>query len=112
MPGPLLASPLSTSLSAMVADLKRGGSVRGHAVHRDSGDVRRRQSVLGIGAGEIDDGVGIGGEPLDRRRTQTDEQRGEGIGRGGSLSGTLGDIWRGLRGKEGEGAEASEAGRS
>ena len=112
MPGPLLASPLSTSLSAMVADLKRGGSVRGHAVHRDSGDVRRRQSVLGIGAGEIDDGVGIGGEPLDRRRTQTDEQRGEGNARGGSLSGTLGDIWRGLRGKEGEGAEASEAGRS
>ncbi|KAF2680232.1 DUF803-domain-containing protein [Lentithecium fluviatile CBS 122367] len=109
IPGPLLASPLSTSLSAMVADLKRSGSVRGHAVHRDNGDVKRRQSVLGIGADEIDEGIG---EPLDRRRTHTDEERVESVGgRGRSLSGTLGDLWRGFRGQgDGDGAADEERG--
>jgi hypothetical protein len=73
-------------------------------VYKDGGDVRRRQSVLGIGVGEIDEGVG---EPLDRRRTQTDEETGERkAGRGRSLSGTLGDMWRGLRG-QGDGEEES-----
>lgn len=103
IPGPLLASPLSTSLSAMVADLKRGGSLRGPPMHRENDDSRRRQSVLGIGAGEVEEVVG---EPLDRRRTTTDEQSSEqqngGSGRGRSLSGTLGDLWRGLRGQQEE----------
>ncbi|KAF2258653.1 DUF803-domain-containing protein [Lojkania enalia] len=97
IPGPLLASPLSTSLSAMVADLKRGGSLRGHSSLRetDSSNIRRRESVLGIGAGEVDgnsDGVG---EPLNRRRTATDEAS---TSRQRGFSGTFNEIWRGLRG--------------
>jgi len=119
IPGPLLASPLSNSLSAMVADLKRGGSIRSQ---RDggigaSGDVRRRQSVLGIGASDVNEPMG---EPLDRRRTTTDETTGQNEpqgGRGRSFSGTLGDLWRGWRALEGgdagdvergEGAESNE----
>ncbi|KAK7190193.1 duf803 domain membrane protein [Paraphaeosphaeria sporulosa] len=102
--GPLLASPLSNSLSAMVADLKRGGSVRMPPLpSRDStSDAVRRQSVLGIGADEVMDSHM--GEPLDRRRTATDEDtrttdRGEREGgRGRSLSGTLNELWRGWRG--------------
>lgn len=96
IPGPLLASPLSTSLSAMVQDLKRGGSLRGHPTQR-ADDATRRQSVLGIGAQEVDE-ERIG-EPLDRRRTGTDETSPERGGRGRSLSGTLGDLWRGWRGQ-------------
>lgn len=70
--GPLLASPLSTTLSAMVQDLKRSGSVR-------------RESVLA--SDEL-------GEPLDRRRTgPDDEDVPVPIRRGRSLSGTLGDLW-------------------
>ncbi|ORX97966.1 magnesium transporter NIPA-domain-containing protein [Clohesyomyces aquaticus] len=127
IPGPLLASPLSTSLSAMVADLKRGGSLRSRHSHSGTGGetsnggdgngntqtARRRESVLGIGAGE----QGYGGrdeevgEPLDRRRTadhehgyRQEERRDEGRGtRGRSLSGTLGELWRGFRGGEVEG---------
>ncbi|KAF2738632.1 DUF803-domain-containing protein [Polyplosphaeria fusca] len=94
--GPLLASPLSTSLSAMVADLKRSGSVRSTHTQRDGVTVRRRESVLGIGAQEIDpQGEGVG-EPLDRRRTATEGGEGE-RARSRGLSGTFGDIWRGLR---------------
>ncbi|KAI8940930.1 hypothetical protein NX059_002186 [Plenodomus lindquistii] len=94
--GALLASPLSTTLSAMVQDLKRGGS------------VRRRESVLGIGAEEE-------GEVLGRRRTRDSEIMGGGgggggervdrgererpVGRGRSVSGTLNELWRGLRGR-------------
>ncbi|KAH9872703.1 hypothetical protein J1614_005097 [Plenodomus biglobosus] len=93
--GALLASPLSTTLSAMVQDLKRGGS------------VRRRESVLGIGGSE--------GEVLGRRRTRDSDGLGdeEGrqsvresesesdrpVGRGRSVSGTLNEFWRGLRGR-------------
>lgn len=92
--GPLLASPLSTALSAVVQDLKRGGSFRGE----------RRGSVLGIGASEDSIGEPLGrrrthdlvGEPLSRRRTE-DEER-ESVGRGRSFSGTLESMWRGLRG--------------
>ncbi|KAH3952977.1 hypothetical protein HBI56_115970 [Parastagonospora nodorum] len=73
--GPLLASPLSTTLSAMVQDLKRSGSVR-------------RESVLGIGASDD-----LGG-PLDRRRTGPDDEDVPiPIRRGRSLSGTLGELW-------------------
>jgi hypothetical protein len=107
--GPLLASPLSTSLSTIVADLKRSGSIRGNASHKDGGDVKRRQSVLGIGVSEMDE---ANGEPLDRRRTQTEEEMGGGRGR--SLSGTLGELWKGLRGLgdgEGEGSAREEIGR-
>ncbi|KAF9733974.1 hypothetical protein PMIN04_007684 [Paraphaeosphaeria minitans] len=102
--GPLLASPLSNSLSAVVADLKRGGNVRMPPLpSRDSvADAARRQSVLGIGADEVMDSHV--GEPLDRRRTATEEDTGtrgreerEG-GRGRSLSGTLNELWRGWRG--------------
>lgn len=106
IPGPLLASPLSNSLSAVVADLKRGGSLRGHPASRENDDARRRQSVLGIGADEVQD---VEGEPLDRRRTAEDEGRGEGVvGRGRSLSGTLGELWRGWRGHA-DGEEGHEA---
>ncbi|KAJ4353950.1 uncharacterized protein N0V89_005682 [Didymosphaeria variabile] len=101
--GPLLASPLSNSLSAMVANLKRSGSLRGPPLQRDtnSGDAARRQSVLGIGADEVMDSHI--GEPLDRRRTATDEDnrsRDEQTGgRARSLSGTLNELWRGWRGQ-------------
>ncbi|CAO2649601.1 Nn.00g069860.m01.CDS01 [Neocucurbitaria sp. VM-36] len=110
--GPLLASPLSTSLSAMVQDLKRGGSIR--YKDADGSSVRRRESILGIGAGEIDGplsvggGVGVGvGEPLSRRPTR---ESATGVfdasgttrtqsGRARSLSGTLNGLWRGIRGQ-------------
>jgi hypothetical protein len=95
IPGPLLASPLSTSLNAMVADLKRGGSFRGH--HEQPVAVRRG-SVLGLGSTEVgEDEEERIGESLDRRRTTTEEQSRPAHGRGRSLSGTLGELWRGLR---------------
>ena len=79
----------------MVADLKRGGSFRGH---HEQPVVARRGSVLGLGSTEIEeDEEEIMGEPLDRRRTTTEEQSRPAQGRGRSLSGTLGEIWRGLR---------------
>ncbi|EUC33899.1 hypothetical protein COCCADRAFT_94802 [Bipolaris zeicola 26-R-13] len=109
--GPLLASPLSTSLSTMVQDLKRGASIR----YRDPDDsIRRRGSVLGLGSSSrdnVDDGAMMGGgtttsEPLSRRQTR-DSQAGPSdaapasarIGRGRSLSGTLSELWRGLGGR-------------
>ena len=128
MGGPLLASPLSTSLSTMVQDLKRGNS------------VRRRESLLALGAGAgagvrnvvergdgggedggVGMGMGLGGEPLSRRRTRDSAAGGEEgsrtpggrrVGRGRSLSAlsTLSGLWRGIRGqgsredlREGEG---------
>lgn len=98
--GPLLASPLSNSLSAMVAELKRGGSVRAPPLLRElSSDAQRRQSVPSIGADDVE---GQMGEPLDRRRTANNEDHREregGRGRGRSLSGTLNDLWRGWRGQ-------------
>ncbi|KAJ4302748.1 hypothetical protein N0V90_001638 [Kalmusia sp. IMI 367209] len=98
--GPLLASPLSTSLSAMVAELKRVGSLRAPPLQRgDGGEATRRQSVLGIGADEINEGFG---ELLGRRRTVTDEDNREREGEGRSLSGTLNELWRGWRGQEGD----------
>lgn len=47
------------------------------------------------------------GEPLDRRRTATDDTpsnagRDGAVTRQRSLSGTLGDLWRGMRGRTGE----------
>ncbi|CAI6333235.1 unnamed protein product [Periconia digitata] len=118
IPGHLLASPLSTSLSAMVADLQRGGSLRERSGPRDQGaaladdNIRRRQSVLGLttgsGGAHADD---MFGEPLDRRRTTSAmdadataasaSQQGSVSGAGGrprSVSATLQDMWRGLRG--------------
>ncbi|EUC40691.1 hypothetical protein COCMIDRAFT_60562, partial [Bipolaris oryzae ATCC 44560] len=108
--GPLLASPLSTSLSTMVQDLKRGANVR----YRDPDDsIRRRGSVLGLGSSSRDnpdDGAMMGGtttsEPLSRRQTR-DSQVGASdsaavsarTGRGRSLSGTLSELWRGLGGR-------------
>jgi len=93
--GPLLASPLSTSLSTMVQDLKRGGS------------VRRQHSVLGLRAREGEDvgGMLVLGEPLTRRQTRESLGPSEGaitpgrMGRGRSLSGTLNGLWRGIRGQ-------------
>lgn len=92
IPGPVLASPFSSTLSAMVQDLKRGGSIR----NRDADG--RRGSVLGIGASETNEAML--GEPLDRRRTQPDEENMMATtpGRGRSLSGTLDQLWRGIRG--------------
>ncbi|KAF2638948.1 DUF803-domain-containing protein [Massarina eburnea CBS 473.64] len=116
IPGPLLASPLSTSLSAMVADLKRGGSLSKRTSRADirGEEGRRRQSVLGMGPGElVDDNFG---ELLDRRRIVTGEEErgaggGNGIVRGRSLSGTLGDLWRGFRGGPDEEEHDVEGGR-
>ncbi|RII09988.1 hypothetical protein CUC08_Gglean005978 [Alternaria sp. MG1] len=118
--GPLLASPLSTSLSTMVQDLKRGNS------------VRRRESLLALGAGGVRNGdrgdggedgggagmgmgMGLGGESLSRRRTRDSAAGEEGsrtpggartpggrrVGRGRSLSAlsTLSGLWRGIRGQ-------------
>jgi hypothetical protein len=126
--GPLLASPLSTSLSTMVQDLKRGNS------------VRRRESLLALGArsggererdGGAEDG-GMMGEPLSRRRTRDSgggrEEEGSRtpgggasrrVGRGRSLSAlsTLSGLWRGIRGqgsredlREEEGGRAERGG--
>ncbi|KAF1829783.1 DUF803-domain-containing protein [Decorospora gaudefroyi] len=100
--GPLLASPLSTSLSTMVQDLKRGGSVRST---RDAGGDARRRSVLGAG-----DEEGLGEGVLCRRHTRDggfvdggevgwEVGDGGGMGRGRSLSATLGELWRGIRGR-------------
>lgn len=90
--GPLLASPLSTTLSAMVQDMKRGG-----------GSMRRRESVLGIGSSDTaESGVG---ESLSRRRTRESERIDDpnsapDIGaRARSFSGTLGGLLRGIRGR-------------
>ncbi|KAF2653732.1 DUF803-domain-containing protein [Lophiostoma macrostomum CBS 122681] len=128
--GPLIASPLSTSLSAMVADLKRGGSLRGPHPQRElagadaSQLTRRRESVLGIGAQEVDErDMRQGWEPLDRRRTATDdvpsrvgnESRGEGgvaegerEGRKRSFSGAVGEFWGRVRGGGKIGARTDE----
>ncbi|KAF2866479.1 magnesium transporter NIPA-domain-containing protein [Massariosphaeria phaeospora] len=118
IPAPLLASPLSTSLSAIVADLKRGGSLRGPQLHRDYDGTRigpkRRESVLGIGASEVSNDEN--GEPLDRRRTATDETPVRGgdtsAGRGRSLSGTLTELWRGVKGGETTGHKEDEESRA
>lgn len=68
--------------------------------HRNGGNeeaARRRESVLGIGASEVEEEVV--GEPLDRRRTATDDVPSVNTtNRQRSLSGTLNDLWRGLRG--------------
>ncbi|KAJ4379350.1 hypothetical protein N0V86_005395 [Didymella sp. IMI 355093] len=117
--GPLLASPLSTSLSALVQDLKRGGSVRMRTgEHAGEG---RRQSVLGLGSSAADSEGDMFGEPLSRRSTQGlgAERGSERPNRARGMSGTLNDIWRGLRGQSSredvggeqsqrEGGEASE----
>ncbi|KAF1850887.1 DUF803-domain-containing protein [Cucurbitaria berberidis CBS 394.84] len=106
--GPLLASPLSTTLSAMVQDLKRGGSIRGEA------SMRRRESILGIGAGEAD-GTSFGG-PISRRHTRDSDVNEPAVTPGGrtrSFSGTLNDLWRGIRGQSSrENLDAAEEARS
>jgi hypothetical protein len=89
----------------MVADLKRGGSFRGH--HEPPVAVRRG-SVLGLGSTEVaEDEEERIGERLDRRRATTEEQPRPTQGRGRSLSGTLGELWRGLRSVDNE-TEGSE----
>ncbi|KAF2750352.1 DUF803-domain-containing protein [Sporormia fimetaria CBS 119925] len=92
--GPLLASPLSSTLNAMVADLKRaGGSVRGAppASVLFAG-LSQRQQEPGRRASEFNSGVGV----------EVDEEF-EPLNRSRSLSGTLGDLWRGVRGVGNEG---------
>jgi len=125
--GPLLASPLSTSLSTMVQDLKRGSS------------VRRRESLLALAARDRDvrdgedDMMGAGlvvGEPLSRRRTRDSANGEDGaggntaagqrtpgggwwVGSGRSLSAlsTLSGLWRGLRGQGSREDMRAEEGR-
>ena len=109
--GPLLASPLSTSLSTMVQDLKRGASNR---------DVRRRESVLGLARGAEHEERDLLGEPLSRRQTRESVGREEApttpgggrMGRGRSLSGTLNELWRGIRGQSSREDIHAEEGRS
>lgn len=96
--GPLLASPLSTSLSALVQDLKRGGSVRMRT--GENNGEGRRQSVLGLGSTEAENE--LFGEPLSRRSTQgilNAERVAERPASGRARSGTLNELWRGLRGQ-------------
>lgn len=69
----------------MVQDLKRTGNLG-----RAEG---RRGSIFGIEANAQDGNAE--GEALERRRTE-EERPG---GRGRSLSGTLGELWRGMRGR-------------
>ncbi|KAJ4987418.1 DUF803 domain membrane protein [Stagonosporopsis vannaccii] len=103
IPGPLLASPLSTSLSALVQDLKRGGNVRMRTgeTTADGRAEGRRQSVLGLSSVEANSDE-LFGEPLTRHSTQgvgaerASERPG---GRGRGMSGTLNELWRGLRGQ-------------
>jgi hypothetical protein len=90
----------------MAADLKRGGSLRGPplpTVQRalDFG-ARRRESVLAV---EIDAEAQEEGEPLNRRRTTGSSVEGGVVGSHGengsrsrSFSGTLGELWRGVKG--------------
>lgn len=79
----------------MVQDLKRGGSVR----MRTGENEGRRGSVLGLGGGEEF------GEPLSRRSTRgidegtRGEDGGRPSGRARGMSGTLNELWRGLRGQ-------------
>ena len=114
IPGPLLASPLSTSLSALVQDLKRGGSVRMRT--GENNGEGRRQSILGLGAIESSDDMF--GEPLSRRSTQgtNAERTGERpSGRARGMSGTLNELWRGFRGQssgEDVGGEHAQQGNS
>ena len=79
----------------------------------------RRQSVLGLGAGESAEDMF--GEPLSRRSTQgTGAERGSerSSGRGRGMSGTLNELWRGLRGQSsredisGEQGQQREGGES
>lgn len=114
--GPLLASPLSTSLTAMVQDLKRYGGGGGSAsTSISTNGVRHRESVLGIGGSELL------GEPLHRRTTEDapsalERRPGPSVnGRGRSLSGTLNMLWKGVSGggvdgvgREGEGEGGDE----
>jgi hypothetical protein len=108
--GPLLASPLSSSLSAVVAELRRGNSVRGHPEASAAG--RRRES-------QVFDGEEEGLFERTRSRPIThgegEAHTESGPRRGRSLSGTLNDLWRGLRGggstsNESVGADQEEGG--
>lgn len=110
--GPLLASPLGSSLSAVVAELKRGRGAAPAPMFQGgtgTGSAARRGSVLGIGAGETngeDGDAGFGGV-LERGRSVGESYRqgeeGSSAGRGRSLSGTLNELWRGWRGGAVEG---------
>ncbi|OSS43747.1 hypothetical protein B5807_11563 [Epicoccum nigrum] len=98
--GPLLASPLSTSLSALVQDLKRGGSVRMRSGETAGGEGSRRQSVLGLGGGAENDPEGdLFGEPLSRRSTRGNAAAEEAHHGGRRKSGPLNELWRGLSGR-------------
>ncbi|OCK79681.1 DUF803-domain-containing protein [Lepidopterella palustris CBS 459.81] len=103
--GPLLTSPLSSSLSAVVAELRRGGSVRSHHNgHTGNGEYtpsRRRESAVVDGEEEDD----AGGDVRERARRGTDGDGHRSGGRGRSVSGTLGDLWRGIRGSAGASEE-------
>ena len=113
--GPLLASPLSSSLSAVVAELRRRGSLRGSHWHNSNGSTephtpsRWRESIA-VDGDEHGPDDGEREQEIVRRGTE-----GETMGRGRSLSGTLGELWRGWRGSANASAEdvgAVEAGRS
>lgn len=95
--GPLLASPLSTSLSALVQDLKRGGGVRMRS--GETAGEGRRQSVLGLGAAEGEAEGEMFGEPLSRRSTRGTAVGEEGAEGGRRRSGPLNELWRGLSGR-------------
>ncbi|KAF2114962.1 magnesium transporter NIPA-domain-containing protein [Lophiotrema nucula] len=110
--GPLLASPFSTSLSAVVADLKRSGSLRSNAASREGDSVRRRESVMGIGASEVDGYDDADGAPLGRRRTATEEVPSSQASRQRGLSGTFRDLWREFRGGDGNQPSDTERGQS
>ncbi|KAF2490449.1 DUF803-domain-containing protein [Lophium mytilinum] len=103
--GPLLASPLSSSLSAVVAELRRG-SLRGPRESGESGAASRRR-----GSQVFDtDGNGDGGA-LERARTsgEPETRTGSRAGRGRSFSGTLNELLRGFRGSKNNSMDSVDA---
>jgi magnesium transporter len=94
-----MSSPLSSSLSAVVAELRRGNSVR-------SSNLRHVGSIGGGGSGSQSRRSTIGQEDEDgeRRRSAAEASvrqgsaeagaQGKSVRRGRSLSGTLGELFR------------------
>jgi hypothetical protein len=68
---------------------------------RNDASLRRRGSAFGIEAdGGSESRTDLLGEPLDRRRTQTDDDSAAAsLGRGRSFSASLGELWKGLKGR-------------
>jgi len=118
LPGPLV-TPLSSSLSAIVADsLRRGVDVRPRTMERrrtGRRSVRPQRSYAGDSRPVTSPSGGGDGYPLRLTTTTTNEERPsaarQGSGRGRSFSHTIGDLFRSRRDRAGTlESEFSEAG--